>query len=633
MKSIRQQFLATAVAIVIFLMALGFFTQLSFRRSMQNNQLSRQLDHLAFLEASLSKTERDFLLFESVNPQFFQTGQSRYVVVLDSLSQDMETTLNNIRDHRIIRKIAMQDHVDQIHQHYETLTVLFASLVDALHEYGYENHGLSGEMRRSIHQVEQTLSAENQHELTAMMLMLRRHEKDFMLRKDARYLDKFDQSMKKFLERMEQLDVNHNLSEKAKAYQSSFHALARKEKEIGTSANEGILFQINQEFANARPLIQQVQQKVDHQTESQTRLYIIVLVIAFVVISTAIVSVYSGLSRKIVHQILSLSEYINRLGKGQLPEAMSVKKQDEIGEMMHSVNTLTHNLRNTRDFALEVGKGNFTTEINVFENKGELGESLVKMKDQLEELANQQAKQREEEKQRTFMAEGTALFAQVLRENSDDLAAMAFMVIKNMVNYMEMTQGGLFTVEKDEGSQMFLLKGCYAYDRKKFFEKKIEWGEGLIGACALEKEPVYITDLPQDYIHITSGLGDVPPDCLLIVPLLHEDTVYGVMELAAFGEVPGFKQEFAFKIAESIASHIAMLNTNKQTEYLLQKSEEMAENLKQQEEELKQNMEEMKSTQEEADREIERLKREIAEKNKIWIENNLINKDESVSWQ
>lgn len=62
MKSIRQQFLAAAIAIVIFLIALGFFTRFSIRHTMEHNQLSRQLDHLAFSEVSVSKTERDFLL-------------------------------------------------------------------------------------------------------------------------------------------------------------------------------------------------------------------------------------------------------------------------------------------------------------------------------------------------------------------------------------------------------------------------------------------------------------------------------------------------------------------------------------------------------------------------------------------
>ncbi len=620
MKSIKQQFLATAIAIAVFLVALGFFTQLSIRRTMQHNLLSGQLKELAFLEVALSKTERDFLLFESVNPDFFQTRSSDYITTFDSLISVNELLLKEIQNNRIIIKTDQDQSINQIIDHYEELAKHFSSLSNALYEYGYENYGLSGKMRRAIHQVEQTLAEENHHELTSMMLMLRRHEKDFMIRKDVKYVESFDNTIEEFVEKLQNPGLNPELTQMVRTYQRGFHELAGKEIEMGTASNQGILHQINNTYAQISPLIMQVQKNVNQHTQKQTKIYTLVLIIAFVMISLGIILVYSAMSGRIVSQLLSLKDYITRLGMGQLPEIIAIKKQDEIGQMIHSVNILTDNLRNTRSFALEVGKGNFNTEINVFNNKGDLGESLIKMKNQLQEVARQQEKHRDEEKQRTWIAEGTALFSQILREKNNDIDEMSFAVIKNLVNYLEIIQGGLFTVVQENSVQQFLLSGCYAYDRKKFTEKKLEWGEGLIGACALEKEPIYLTDLPTDYINITSGLGHANPDSLLIVPLVHDERVFGVIELAALGPIPRYKQEFVYKIAQSIAAHISLINNNKQTQYLLHKSEEMAENLRQQEEELKQNMEEMMATQEEAEKEIQRLKREIAHKNKQMIE-------------
>jgi methyl-accepting chemotaxis protein len=102
------------------------------------------------------------------------------------------------------------------------------------------------------------------------------------------------------------------------------------------------------------------------------------------------------------------------------PGKLKKQSDDEIGEMVESLNNLTDNLRNTREFAIEVGKGNFNTEINVFGNKGDMGGSLIQMKNQLEEVAHNQEFQKLEEKQRTWIAEGTALFARLLRTNNDE---------------------------------------------------------------------------------------------------------------------------------------------------------------------------------------------------------------------
>jgi GAF domain-containing protein len=136
---------------------------------------------------------------------------------------------------------------------------------------------------------------------------------------------------------------------------------------------------------------------------------------------------------------------------------------------------------------------------------------------------------------------------------------------------------------------------------------------GLAGQAWQEGDSIYLTDVPQNYIKITSGLGDANPSCVLITPLKVNDQVFGVVELASFNILKDFEVEFVKKIAESIASTISSVKVNARTQRLLEESQEMTEQMRAQEEEMRQNMEELQATQEEMARKEKDMLKQISE--------------------
>jgi PAS domain S-box-containing protein len=242
------------------------------------------------------------------------------------------------------------------------------------------------------------------------------------------------------------------------------------------------------------------------------------------------------------------------------------------------------------------------------EKKDTMTKALLKLREYMIKSKSEQEQRRIEEEQRTWVTQGLAQFGEILRKSSDNLEQLSYDIISYLVNYMDINQGGVFLLnEVKNGDKYFELMASVAFDRRKYADKLIHWGEGLIGRCGLEKETILITDVPNDYIHITSGLGEANPGTILLVPLKTNDELFGVIELASFQILEKFEIELVEKSAESIASTIATVKNNIQTNKLLRETQIQAEKMSQQEEELRQNLEEMRATQEESDRrEIER---------------------------
>jgi transcriptional regulator with GAF, ATPase, and Fis domain len=271
--------------------------------------------------------------------------------------------------------------------------------------------------------------------------------------------------------------------------------------------------------------------------------------------------------------------------------------------MTNSVKTLIEGLKKTSGFANEIGKGNLAADFQPLSEKDVLGHSLITMRNDLHKVA-------EEDKQRNWTSEGLAKFADILREQ-EDIQKLGDKIITTLVKYVKANQGGIFIVNNDNSKQEYLeLLSCYAWEKKKFLKKHIEKGDGMVGQCWIEGEKIYMTEVPNDYVSITSGLGSANPTCIVLIPLKVNEEIFGVLELASFRKYESYERVFIEKACENIAAAIATAKVNDRTKRLLAQTQVQTEEMRAQEEEMRQNMEELSATQEEMQRkEHEYLKR------------------------
>jgi hypothetical protein len=219
---------------------------------------------------------------------------------------------------------------------------------------------------------------------------------------------------------------------------------------------------------------------------------------------------------------------------------------------------------------------------------------------------------RDQENQHQWMMKGLNELSAILtsKEKIDKLTER---ITHFLVKYAHCIQGSLFLYQ-EEGDEKFLeLKSCYAYDRKKFIERRFTIGEGVIGQCYLEKSRILLSDVPSDYVKITSGLGESTPTNLVVLPLVYNDLVEGIIELAGFQKFQEHELEFLDKAAASIANILSSVKTNERTQALLEDSQSTAEQMRAQEEEMRQNLEELAATEEEMVRKEQEYIRKINE--------------------
>jgi len=286
---------------------------------------------------------------------------------------------------------------------------------------------------------------------------------------------------------------------------------------------------------------------------------------------------------------------IKETSEGILPE-VEVKGNDEIGEMALTLKTLISNLNETSRFAIKIGEGNFSSEFKPRSKHDVLANSLLVMRDNLIKAENEAEQRKIENSQRNWASQGLAEFNEVLRNAGDDMQVLSNRVIERLVRYLDANMGGIYIVDDTNPEDIHLeLTAFYAYDRLKYVKQRIEIGENLVGQCFRENETVYMTDVPKGYVHISSGLGEADPTCLVIVPLKVNAETFGIVELASFQVIEKYQVEFIEKIGETIASTIASVKINMNTAKLLEESNQKSKRLAQQEAEVHKNIETLKA--------------------------------------
>jgi CHASE3 domain sensor protein/putative methionine-R-sulfoxide reductase with GAF domain len=286
-----------------------------------------------------------------------------------------------------------------------------------------------------------------------------------------------------------------------------------------------------------------------------------------------------------------------------------------ITKVLTAQEIISHTIENTRkasNFVKNMANSNYDVEWagldqhNILLNENTLAGDLINMREKLKKV-------KQEDERRNWMNEGLATFSELVRNNQNDSQLLADKCVSFLTKYLNGQQASLFVHKDDEGDQYLELVSCYAFSKKKFIEKRIEIGNGLVGQVYLEGETVQLKEVPRGYTEITSGLGDATPAYLVIVPLKYDIHTVAILELASFAPFEQHQIQFLQKGGEFLASAILNTHNTQKMKNLLEHARMNEEQMKQREEEMRQNMEELQATQEELVRKEKELQKRLAD--------------------
>jgi PAS domain S-box-containing protein len=326
-----------------------------------------------------------------------------------------------------------------------------------------------------------------------------------------------------------------------------------------------------------------------------------------IVITTLLSMVFS---RALIRPLYAMRNKLSMVAQGILPESSHDHNNDEFGQMAVKVDELVETLKYNAEFAKRIGEGKYDTHFKPASDNDSLGMSLINMRNNL--IENERR-----DKERNWIVRGVAEISEILRMH-DSLDNLGEDVIKFILQKIGAIQGAFYVVNDENVKQPIIeMRASFAYNRKKYLKAKFKFAEGLVGQAAAEQDTIMRIEIPEDYVTITSGiLGDQRPTCILIVPLITNEEVYGVLEFAGFRRFDTSQVKFVQELSLILARTIFNIKVNERTRKLLAESQAMSNELKEKQEVLRQNAEEMQATQEELQRSNQMLGEQVEEVNR-----------------
>ncbi len=597
--SIRHRIYFTAGFMMIFFALSVFLLMMFLGRLSELRDAEKQVLSFQTNVAKLQVFEGAFFQSDLQSNAFYYDDFSQNTVAFNDQYETILKSIDQIKQNYITAPTSetkYQEVVNDLNDYH----VVFFEITGRLREMGNRDYGLIHRLIKVQEDIERTVVHQIKIALvTERVEILKRYQSSFIESGDISVLDNFERKYNDLNIVINAFPVSFfggKTSKKAfqirlREYFKWFSLVVEKQELIGNVGQSGLYLELFEKRSRVSEGLSLLQTTWAEEIEKQRSALTFSTYIYFSLSALIFIIIYFTIATGLIRPINTLQTHSKELARGVIPDELPLTRVLEINEINHSMNHFVEGLKKKISFSRSLGEGHFNAELNILSNTDQLGGSLLDMRDKLVQANLENTKNREEENLRNWYNEGSQLISSVLRLHSGNLRELSRNIVKTIVHYLDAIQTGFYSHE-EENANLNLI-ASYAYDREKFQKKTFKLGEGLIGTVAIEKELLHLDKVPEDYLELASTFGIIQPASLVIVPLVVENELHGLIEVASFNTFEDRHLTFLRNVAKDIASSLASVKINQQTFALLEDSKRQAAELKEKERDVARNLEEL----------------------------------------
>ncbi len=441
--TMRFRFALLTTLLIITFSVIGLYTHYSLKSIQRNNLIENHIYELESLMLQMRRNEKDFLARAAIDPNFYLKKKNKYASQFNSNMQQAFAICEELASNPFIAANHMLPMVDSIITSLKNYNRLFKQIKSTTLEKGHKDFGLVGQMRQAIHEVESSLKELKNDELMVYMLMGRRHEKDFLLRNDLKYLQKFRNNIDAFQQTIDQTGYQPALKNELKAllsnYESTFVKVVNKQLELGIDEKSGLLGQLRNEVHKVEPIIDRSKTLLLESLNRNTAVNRW-MIIGLITIGAALVIIFSIVILRSVRKMLGAEPYMvariaRQVANGNLSISQDVKDNASgvLGTFVEMVETLEQLMANISEVVQQLNATCHSlshTSETMAHGAQTQASSFEEIATSMEEI-NSNAQQNSYHSQSTFKASSEA---SIELEDVKNKAGQSFDTVKSISN-------------------------------------------------------------------------------------------------------------------------------------------------------------------------------------------------------